>query len=1614
MSKKTNPNIGSKGLRPVHIALASSDNFTPYLSVTIQSVIANANKERKYNIYILHTNITDENIAAIKKMQTENVSIRFFNISKSLSSIKLYSHNHISEETYFRALLPKLLSNINKVVYIDCDLVVLKDIGELYDINIEKYLLGAVKNCCNEFVANYIQNDIHIQPDEYFNAGVLLINLKMFRELDIPHKFFEIATGEKKFIMMDQDILNILCNKKILYLDNRWNVVWQFLFKRERPYSLLPEYKDEYARATSDPFIVHYTTEKKPWEYKTAPFANYFWDFAKTNELFLNENGKKRALLVTHEMDYAGSEHSLRRVCLVLKEAGYRVDVWSYQEGDYAAEFKKIGIRVKVVNKSRVGTDEYTELYKLYDLVIANTIFTYAIVKAAQDIVPTIWYIREAQNIPNLFGSSKDMYEMMYKAYCIYAVSEYAGDFISHNYNPNVHVLHNCVDDEYDIYGSAHKPLLKGGKVKILTMGTIEERKGYDVYFHAYIALPDEYKEKCELHFCGRTALWAEKYSKELFEEIEPYNNIIYHGEIQDRKILLELVDSMDVIAVTSRDESCSLVALEGAMMRKPLLLTENVGAKYLVNDSNGWIVKTGDIDSLKQAYIDIIDNAEKLCEMGENARIEYEKTSTFSAFAPKIRDMAENTVFSSDSEFAAYKERCRRNLISIDEKNYPMSLITYDIFDTVLTRVTATSKGIFALMQHYLVSSSKYDNKSHYLRENFYNLRVNAEAYARNALIDKNKKEITLDDIYSALGMTGEASPSSLLEIKALEENTEYNASLGIEENIQKIIGSLNKKHRLVFVSDMYLNKEFVRRLLYKANPMLSKQQIYISSQSNAAKWSGDLFRKVKNDRKIAFADWKHIGDNALSDYDAARKLGIKAELYKGSELLPWEKRLIESDESDPYMQLAVGASKNARSNSSNSTLAFKVGASVGGMLIYTYVRLMLQTSKNRGIKRLYFIARDGYLLKKVADVIIEKYGYEISTHYIYGSRQAWRIPALNADKSIYNALFKESLFHFTTNIDDFADIFQIECRELFEFIPCIYRKEHTVLSRSDVEKIKEALINNAKFTEFLCQKHKNKYDNTIAYLEQEIDVSDEHFAFVELNGSGFTQYCLQALMESFYNGSITTFYFKLSSLKKYDNAKVRFINYLPNNLKAAHIIEAFCRAPHGQTMEYRSENGEMVPVLDTNEGSAIIDYGFNDYAEGVVKFSECLAAAELAVHIPVTSCSVPVKCLKYLTTAPEKELLDFICDMPFGATGREKEAVSFAPKLTDEQIKNIYGKHSDLHSVYNGASLDMSLLRCTENQLKLKADCEKRAASNEEKNREHKKKFGAVGKNHLAQGDMSQLQLHGERKYPVSRSNDYSECFYVKDAENLIKKGEYVAVYRGAKKGTVLSASLVTRVNKDAVYYSGKKIKTVAGDIVAVVSRFAKDSSEMIADNWHLLSLGNVGINVKMKSGIRVSKPYTDHKVLLRSGFILPIPEELKGQYITLSIKFENRKNNPEMLFATSKEQMDLSAVGLLDEKKLIVSDEYEALTSFIPEDHKYMRIMIQCPGNEEKGLLLQKIKLETGLESTIENERDRIRGVGEIFSASKISGAFICLKANGFKYTMKRIKAHLTGRE
>ena len=289
------------GADEIPVFFSTDDNYIPFLDVALASMIENASKEYKYRIVILNTGLDPQNIAKIKQRESAGFKIDFVDITEELGHIMTRFKNvyHFSIVTYYRLFIASMFPNCDKIVYLDCDLVVLGDISELYHTDLGDAVFAAAPE---QFVRNthefrvYAEKALGVDPDGYVNAGVLVLSLEQFRRNEIEKKFVELLT-EYDFDLLDPDqaYLNYLCDGKICVLPNGWN---------KEPMPLPCEGKKN---------IVHYALYKKPWQYDDVIDGEYFWHYAKISP-FYDEILHRRASF--GEEERAKSEATASRILI--------------------------------------------------------------------------------------------------------------------------------------------------------------------------------------------------------------------------------------------------------------------------------------------------------------------------------------------------------------------------------------------------------------------------------------------------------------------------------------------------------------------------------------------------------------------------------------------------------------------------------------------------------------------------------------------------------------------------------------------------------------------------------------------------------------------------------------------------------------------------------------------------------------------------------------------------------------------------------------------------------------------------------------------------------------------------------------------------------------------------------------------------------------------------------------------------------------------------------------------------------------------------------------------------------------------------------------------------
>lgn len=277
----------------VAVALAANDCFAPYTSTMILSMMEHASKDQNYDILILSSDMSADNQKKLLSLiaDHDNFAIRFLDPSELIGEYHFFTKDHFSKETYYRLVLPELLPDYDKILYLDSDMIAQADVAELFWEDVSGYLLAATRDPDSAGLYNgyipgkkdYIDKILKIKhPFDYFQAGTILFNLAEFRRTYKTEEILKYATA-KHWQLLDQDILNHLCEGKVKFLNLEWNVVTDLEGKRiSEIIALAPHWlEDEYLAARKQPKIIHYAGPEKPWMHPEMDMADIFWHYAR-------------------------------------------------------------------------------------------------------------------------------------------------------------------------------------------------------------------------------------------------------------------------------------------------------------------------------------------------------------------------------------------------------------------------------------------------------------------------------------------------------------------------------------------------------------------------------------------------------------------------------------------------------------------------------------------------------------------------------------------------------------------------------------------------------------------------------------------------------------------------------------------------------------------------------------------------------------------------------------------------------------------------------------------------------------------------------------------------------------------------------------------------------------------------------------------------------------------------------------------------------------------------------------------------------------------------------------------------------------------------------------
>ncbi|MCL6285619.1 DUF4422 domain-containing protein [Ruegeria sp. 2012CJ41-6] len=279
----------------INIACSTDRAYLPHAAAMLRSVLDHTDSSRPLNFFFLHSNIDDEDLLHLQAMMEEKPGNGFHPINANGIFDGCYrsASRAPSNATYNRFLLLTLFPGLDRLLYLDADLIVKTDIGKLYDSDLgsaeiaavpdwimARTLAGPTRTIDPEVpdLAIYQRETLGLSEAEigrYFNAGVLLFNFAAMKDPEAIGRTLREMAGERQFLFRDQDILNVHFKNSVCLLDARWNVFTAPV----QAYVRVPRNNHEKAMAARrDPWIIHYADrEFKPWVGYAVPEAQHYW-----------------------------------------------------------------------------------------------------------------------------------------------------------------------------------------------------------------------------------------------------------------------------------------------------------------------------------------------------------------------------------------------------------------------------------------------------------------------------------------------------------------------------------------------------------------------------------------------------------------------------------------------------------------------------------------------------------------------------------------------------------------------------------------------------------------------------------------------------------------------------------------------------------------------------------------------------------------------------------------------------------------------------------------------------------------------------------------------------------------------------------------------------------------------------------------------------------------------------------------------------------------------------------------------------------------------------------------------------------------------------------------
>lgn len=536
----------------------------------------------------------------------------------------------------------------------------------------------------------------------------------------------------------------------------------------------------------------------------------------------------------------------------------------------------------------------------------------------------------------------------------------------------------------------------------------------------------------------------------------------------------------------------------------------------------------------------------------------------------------------------------------------------SFDIFDTCFVRACGSPHNVFDLLAYRILGEESEES----LRMDFAAIRIEGE---RKARLYSGKKEVNLTDIYECCSFEGLTSMDKR-QIAAAEMEIEREQLVPVYSILQKIKELHKISESVYYISDMYLPQEFIHELLVKHGFWQSGDKLYVSCVSGNTKQDGSLFKQVAEENAIVYRHWYHWGDNRRSDYRVPKRMGIKATLVHHKSSI-YEQFLQNQDCLSGFFvnQHLAGISKAVRL-SFPMTPQYAFAANLIAPLYVAFVYRILQDAVRRNIEKLFFLARDGYILYQIAkDLEVEFPDIEIK--YLYVSRSSLYLPGLPKITPETLSSLRRTAFGFTN--EKSYDI-------LKNFVtPEILKKIEQITPQNACED----LFNDPNVLNVLTSYYEEQRNLVLKYFVQEGLADHSHkTAIVDVRGTRSCQQAINCILQQGNYNQVIGYYLEvINNRKSINNAGSYHALYYGERILSSHYLkyisselgsileQYFSLSPHKRTIAYCEINGVVQPVFEKNENGTYVQDLVKCHEKVMSLFICLFKNNKLPLHIPI-----------------------------------------------------------------------------------------------------------------------------------------------------------------------------------------------------------------------------------------------------------------------------------------------------------------------------------------------------------------------------------------------------------